>query len=100
MPNSGFLVASNLDRGWLVALVWRLGTQAEGEIKMLAGLGTIFYWCCLAIAFACWIAAIIIMTAIFTGKPSDSEVWMASFFAAAGVVLFLAGLAAKPEEIT
>jgi hypothetical protein len=57
---------------------------AEGKIKMLARFGMVFYWCSLAIAFACWIAAIIILMAIITGKPSDSEVWMAAGFFVSG----------------
>ena len=54
---------------------------------MLARFGAVFYWCGLAIAFACWTAAIIILMAIIEGKLSGSEVWMAAeFFAAVGVV--------------
>src|SRR6516165_6377914 len=74
---SNLLAVGNLDRGWLVALLW---TRAEGEIKMLARFGTVFYWCSLAIAFACWTAAIIILMAIIEGKLSGSEVWMAAEF--------------------
>jgi len=84
---SNLLAVGNLDRGWLVALVWTLGTKVEGEIKMLARFGTVFYWCGLAIAFACSIAATIILMAIIRGKLSGSEVWMAAeFFVAVGVV--------------
>ena len=96
MPNSRYFAVSNPDRGWLVALVWRLGTQAEGKIKMLAPLGTVFYWCSLAIAFICWIAALIILMAITTGKLSDSGVWMAViFFVAVGCISWLVGRAAR-----
>jgi hypothetical protein len=81
---SNLLAVGNLDRGWLVALLW---TRAAGEIKMLARFGTVFYWCSLAIAFACSIAATIILMAIIKGMPSGSEVWMAAeFFVAVGVV--------------
>jgi hypothetical protein len=76
--------------GWLVAFVWRLGTRAEGEIKMQARFGTVFYWCSLAIAFACSIAATIILMAIINGKPSGSEAWMAAvFFVAVGISSWL-----------
>jgi len=81
---SNLLAVGNLDRGWLVALLW---TRAEGKINMLGRFGTILYWCSLAIAFACSIAATIILMAIIKGKPSGSEAWMAAeFFAAVGVV--------------
>ena len=90
MPNSRYFAVSNPDRGWLVALVWKLGTQAEGKIKMLAPLGTVFYWCSLATAFACSIATTIILMAIIKGEPSGSEAWMAAvFFVAVGVSSWL-----------
>src|ERR1700747_2362949 len=88
MPNSRYFAVSNLHRGWFVALVWKLGTRAEGKIKMLAPLGTVFYWCSLAIAFACSIAATIILMAIIQGEPSGSEAWMAAVFFVAGGVSF------------
>jgi hypothetical protein len=54
---------------------------------MLARFGTVLYWCSLAIAFACSIAATIILMAIIRGKLSGYEVWMAAeFFMAFGVV--------------
>ena len=88
---SKLLAVGNLDRGWLVALVWTLATKVGGEIKILARFGTAFYWCSLAIAFACLIAAIIILMAIIQGKPSGSEAWMAVvFFAAVGVSSWMA----------
>jgi hypothetical protein len=84
---SNLLAVGNLDRGWLVALVWTLGTKVEGEIKLLARFGIVLYWCSLAIAFACSIAATIILMAIIRGELSGSEVWMAAeFFVAVGVV--------------
>ena len=84
---SNLLAVGNLDRGWLVALVWTLGTKVEGEIKMLGRFGIVLYWCSLAISFACSIAATIILMAIIRGKLSGSEVWMAAeFFVAVGVV--------------
>jgi hypothetical protein len=93
---SGLLTVGNLDRGWLIAVAWTLGTQAEGEINMLARLRTVFYWCSLAIALVCWIAALTILTAIITGKLSDSNAWIAMmFFAAVGCICWLAGRGAK-----
>jgi len=90
MPNSRYFAVSNLHRGWFVALVWKLGTRAESKIKMLAPLGTVFYRCNLAIAFACSIAATIILMAIIQGKPSGSEAWMAAvFFVAVGISCWL-----------
>jgi len=69
---SNLLAVGNLDRGWLVALVWTLGTKVEGEIKMLGRFGIVLYWCSLAISFACSIAATIILMAIIRGKLSGS----------------------------
>ena len=92
----GLLAVGDLDRGWLVALVWRLGIRAEGGINMLARFGLVFYWCSVAIAFVCWIAALIILIAIITGKLSDSNAWTAVvFFAAVGCISWLVGSATK-----
>ena len=92
----GLLAVGDLDRGWLVALVWRLGIRAEGGINMLARFGLVFYWCSVAIAFVCWIAALIILIAIITGKLSDPNAWTAVvFFAAVGCISWLVGNAAK-----
>ena len=92
----GLQAVGDLDRGWLVALVWTLGMRAEGGINMLARFGLIFYWCSLAVAFVCWIAALIVLMAIITGKLSDSNPWTAVvFFAAVGCVSWLVGNAAK-----
>jgi hypothetical protein len=53
------LALGNLDRGWLVALAWTRGTtRANGESKMMARFGNVLYWCGLATAFICWIAAL------------------------------------------
>jgi len=63
---------------------------------MLGRLGKVLYWCSLAIALAGWIAGLIILMAIVTGQPSDSEVWMAAvFFAAVGISAWLFGRAIK-----
>ena len=63
---------------------------------MLGRFGTILYWCMLAIALVCWIAALTIFTAIITGKLSDSNAWIAMmFFAAVGCISWLVGRAAK-----
>ena len=90
---SNLFAVGNLDRGWLVALVW---TRAEGEISMLGRFGTILSWCSLAIALVCWIAAVTIFTAIITGKLSYSNAWIAMmFFAAVGCIFWLVGRGAK-----
>jgi hypothetical protein len=87
------LAVGNVDRGWLVALVW---ARAEGEINMLGRFGTILSWCSLAIALVCWIAAVTIFTATITGKLSDSNAWIAMmFFAAVGCISWLFGRGAK-----
>jgi hypothetical protein len=63
---------------------------------MLARFGMVLYWCSLAIALVCWIAALIILMAIITGKLSDSNAWTAVvFFAAVGCILWLVGSATK-----
>jgi hypothetical protein len=86
------LAVGNVDRGWLVALVW---ARAEGEINMLGRFGTIISWCSLAIALVCWIAAVAIFTAIITGKLSDSNAWIAMMFFAVGCISWLVGRGAK-----
>ena len=65
-----------------------MGIKLLSDESVLRGrFGTVLYWCSLAIAFACWIAATIILMAIIRGKLSGSEVWMAAeFFVAVGVV--------------
>jgi hypothetical protein len=90
---SNLLAIGNLDRGWLVALVW---TRAGGEKKMPGRLGTVLCGCSLAIALVCWIAALTIFTAIITGKLSDSNAWIAMmFFTAVGCISWLVGREAK-----
>jgi hypothetical protein len=91
------LAVGNVDRGWLVALVW---ARAEGENKMVARFGMILYWCGLTIASMCAIAAFTILTAILTNKLSDSEAWIAAvFFVVVGGLSWLAGRAAKNADI-
>ena len=65
-----------------------MGIELLSDESALRGrFGTVFYWCSLAITFACSIAATIILMAIIRGKLSGSEVWMAAeFFVAVGVV--------------
>jgi hypothetical protein len=91
------LAIGNLDRGWLVALAWTRGTtRANGESKMMARFGKVLYWCGLATAFICWIAALTILAAIVTDKLSDSGAWMAVvFFAVFGGIAWVAGHAAR-----
>jgi hypothetical protein len=64
---------------------------------MMARFGVVLYWCGLAIASMCGIAALTILAAIATNKiiPA-SENWMAAvFFAVVGGFSWLAGRAAK-----
>jgi hypothetical protein len=91
------LAVSNVDRGWLVALVW---ARAKSENKMVARVGMILYWCGLTIASMCAIAAFTILAAILTNKLSDSEAWIAAvFFVVVGGLSWLAGRAAKNADI-
>ena len=85
-----------------MALVWTLGTtRANGESKMMARFGKVLYWCGLAIAFVCWIAALTILAAIVTDKLSDSGAWMAVvFFVAVGISCWLVGRTAKSTLIS
>jgi hypothetical protein len=63
---------------------------------MIARLGMVLYWCGLAIASLCEIAAIVVLVIIVTNNQSASEAWMATvFFAIIGGVSWLAGRAAK-----
>jgi hypothetical protein len=62
---------------------------------MIARLGTVLYWCGLAIAYLCEIAAIVVL-AMIVSNHSASEAWMAVvFFAIVGGLSWLAGRAAK-----
>jgi ABC-type uncharacterized transport system permease subunit len=62
----------------------------------MARFGTILYWCGLAIACVCAIAALTILAAILTNKLSDPQAWIgAMFFLAAAGLAWLAGRAAK-----
>jgi hypothetical protein len=62
---------------------------------MIARLGMVLYWCGLAIASLCEIAAFAILAMSLTNK-SASEAWMAAvFFAIVGGASWLAGRAAK-----
>ena len=64
-----------------------MGIKLSSDGVLRGRFGTVLYWCSLAIAFACSIAATIILMAIIRGKLSGSEVWMAAeFFVAVGVV--------------
>jgi hypothetical protein len=92
----GLSIVGNLDRRWLVAVVWTPETRAECESKTIARFGMILDWCSLAIAFACWIAALTIVAAILTNKLADSGAWIAVVsFVAIGALFWLAGRAAK-----
>jgi L-asparagine transporter-like permease len=75
-------------------------TLAEGKSQMIAHLAKILYWCCLAITLMCEIAAITILTALFTNKlPGHSDAWMAVvFFAVFGVFAWIVGRVARPSS--
>ena len=63
---------------------------------MIGGLVKILYWCCLAIALMCGIAALTITVAIVTDKLPDTRAWMAAvFFAAVGGAAWIVGSAAS-----
>jgi hypothetical protein len=63
--------------------------------QMIARLGMVLYWCGLAIASLCEIAAIVVFV-IMVNNHAASEAWMAVvFFAIVGGVSWLAGRAAK-----
>ena len=62
---------------------------------MLARLGRVLYWCGLAVASLCGIAAFTILVAIITNKISAWDAWAAVFFAIVGGIAWLAGCAAK-----
>jgi hypothetical protein len=64
LPN--LFAVRNIDRGWLIALAWSPEARAEDD-KMIARFGIIIYWCGLAIACVCMLAALTIVAAIFTG---------------------------------
>jgi hypothetical protein len=63
---------------------------------MIARFGMVLYWCGLAIASLCEIAAVGVVAIIVTNKNSASEAWLAVlFFAVVGGISWLAGRAAK-----
>jgi hypothetical protein len=67
---------------------------------MMARFGMVLYWCGLAIASMCGIAAVTILAAIATNKIiPDSENWMAAaFFAVVGGFAWIAGRAARSNS--
>ena len=68
--------------------------KAKG--KMIARLGMVLYWCGLALASLCEIAAITVIVIMITSDGSASEAWMAAaFFAIAGGLAWLVGRAVK-----
>ena len=63
---------------------------------MIGGLVKILYWCCLAIAFMCGIAALTITAAIVTTNLPYPHARMAVvFFTVAGGTAWTAGRAAR-----
>lgn len=66
---------------------------------MTAFLRTVLYGCCMVTALMSGIAALTITVTIVTNKLPDSQAWMAVvFFAAAGLVAWIAGRAARRES--
>jgi hypothetical protein len=62
----------------------------------MARFGMILYWFSLAIAIACWIAALTIFVAKITHKLSDLGDWIAGvFFVVVGGLSWMFGRAAK-----
>ena len=63
---------------------------------MIARLGMVFYWCGLAVASLCEIAAFSMLVMLIANKLSASDAWMAVvFFAVLGGLSWLVGRAAK-----
>jgi len=62
---------------------------------MIARLGMVLYWCGLAIASLCEIAAIVILVMVITNKAAADAWFAVAFFAAVGGVSWLVGRAAK-----
>jgi hypothetical protein len=63
---------------------------------MIARFGMVLYWCGLAIASLCAIAAITVLVISMTNTLAVSEAWIAAaFFAVVGGFSWLAGRAAK-----
>jgi hypothetical protein len=63
---------------------------------MIARLGNVLYWCGLAIASLCEIAAVAILVMVITKTLSASDAWMSvAFFVIVGGAFWLAGRAAK-----
>jgi hypothetical protein len=59
---------------------------------MIARFGMVFYWCGLAIASLCEIAAIAVVVFSMTNNQSASEAWIAAvFFAIVGGASWLVG---------
>ena len=66
----------------------------------MARLAKILYWCCMAITLMCEIAALTILTALFTNKlQGHSDVWMALwFFAVVGGIAWMVGRTARSSS--
>jgi hypothetical protein len=72
------------------AAVW-----AEGEGEMIGRLGEVLYWCGLAIASLCEIAAFVAIALIIANRAA-SDAWLAVvFFAVVGALTWLVGRSAK-----
>jgi hypothetical protein len=56
----------------------------------------VLYWCGLAVAVLCEIAAVVVLVMVLTNNNSASEAWLAAvFFAVVGGFSWLSGRAAK-----
>ena len=63
---------------------------------MIARLGMVLYWCGLAIASLCEMAALAMLAMLIANKLPASEAWMGVvFLAVVGGLTWLAGRAAK-----
>ena len=63
---------------------------------MIARLGMVLYWCGLAIASLCELAALTMLAMLIANKLSAPEAWMGVvFLAVVGGLTWLAGRAAK-----
>jgi hypothetical protein len=63
---------------------------------MIARLGMVLYWCGLAIASLCEIAALTMLAMLIANKLPAPEAWMGVvFLAVVGGLVWLAGRAAK-----
>ncbi|SIO66924.1 hypothetical protein SAMN05443247_11538 [Bradyrhizobium erythrophlei] len=64
--------------------------------SMIVRLGMVLYWCGLAVASLCEIAAVGVLVLVITKSSAAADAWVAAvFFAIVGGLAWLAGRAAK-----